>query len=62
MKNEFVPLNQTQTAIGFEELVRNHPLPWERRGRAIFDAQGCRVNLVDPVILETLCNFMNTTS
>lgn len=40
-----------------DELLQKHPVPWERRGRAIFDANEIRVNLVDPATLTAVIDM-----
>jgi hypothetical protein len=49
--------NNKADQMSVEELLSKHPLPWERRGRAVFDANEIRVNLVDPYTLTGVINL-----
>lgn len=46
--------------VSYETIIENYPFPWERRGKAIFDGNGNRINLVDPSILEGIIDAFQT--
>lgn len=54
--------NASSNSITAEELLQMHPTPWERRGRAIFDVNGMRINLVDPLTLTGVIDMASKHS
>ena len=66
MKSEIVNLNHVQNKsnenLTAQDLLSMHPIPWERRGRAIFDSKGNRINLVDPLTLTGVIDLVEQFS
>ena len=60
--NEAANKFTTKIDVNVSELFEMHPIPWERRGRAIFDKNGERINIVDAKTLELIVELINSVS
>lgn len=60
--NEAANKFTTKIDVEISELFEMHPTPWERRGRAIFDSNAERINIVDPKTLELVVELINSLS
>lgn len=66
MRSDALNLNDIQNNssgnITAKELLELHPTPWERRGRALFDKNGVRINLVDSMTLTGVIDLVEQYS